>query len=102
MCTPLKASNIKKIAYSGKNGGGIDILSRVGVGKATKLCVMEVKDENKKSEPPAKVIQQGLSYATFIRELLRSESGNAWWKIFGFNGKLPDHLELYVVCVLPC
>ena len=24
-----------------------------------------------------------------------------WWKIFGFSGKLPEQLELYVTCVMP-
>ena len=61
---------------------------------------------NESKEPPAKVIQQGLAYATFIRELLRSKRGDdnigeEWWKIFGFNGKCPDKLELNVACVMP-
>ncbi|MCX5905301.1 MAG: hypothetical protein NTV89_17940, partial [Proteobacteria bacterium] len=83
------------------SGGGIDIISRIGTGRATKLCIMEVKDENHSKEPPTKVIQQGLAYATFIRELLRSNSGEEWWKIFGFNGKCPYKPELYVTCVMP-
>ena len=62
---------------------------------------MELKDENVPQEPPAKVILQGLAYVTFIRELLRSKSGQEWWKIFGFSGKLPEQLELYVVSVMP-
>ena len=101
MTTPLTASKIKDIGYSGPYGGGVDILSRIGSGNATKLCIMEVKDENDSKEPPKKAIQQGLAYATFIRELLRSKSGEKWWKIFGFSGKLPDQLELYVACVMP-
>ncbi|MCX6383356.1 MAG: hypothetical protein NTV16_02555, partial [Actinobacteria bacterium] len=70
-------------------------------GSTTKLCIMELKDENKPVEPPAKVILQGLAYAVFIKELLRSESGAEWWKIFGFNGKLPEQIELYVTYVMP-
>ena len=101
MPTPLRASNIKKVEYACSYGGGIDILSRIGKGKATKLCIMEIKDENIAIEPPVKVIQQSLAYATFIRELLRSESGQEWWKIFGFSGKIPEQLELYVACVMP-
>jgi hypothetical protein len=62
---------------------------------------MDVKDENNSKEPPAKVIQQGLMYATFIRELLRSSSGDLWWKLFGFNRKLTASLDLYVTCVMP-
>ena len=99
MPTPLGASNMTSLKYSGANGGGIDIISRIG--KDTKLCIMEVKDENKSQEPPAKAIQQGLAYATFIRELLRSECGEEWWKIFGFTRKLPESIDLYVACVMP-
>jgi len=101
MPTPLGASDINKLKYSGSGGGGIDIICRFGKANTTKLCIMELKDENNSKEPPVKVIQQSLAYATFIRELLRSNSGQEWWKIFGFNGKLPDHLELYVACIMP-
>lgn len=101
MPTSINASNINKLEYSGSHGGGIDILSRIGTGGGVKLCIMEVKDTNNTQETPAKAIQQGLAYATFIRELLRSNSGEAWWKLFGFNGKLPTQLKLYVACVMP-
>ena len=101
LLTPLKASDVKALAYSGPNGGGIDIISRVGTGKATKLCIMEVKDENVDKEPPTTVIQQGLAYATFIRELLRSKSGKGWWEIFGYSGNVPAELEIYVVNAMP-
>ena len=101
MPTPLSGSNIKKMKYSGPSGGGIDIISRIVTGRATKLCIMEVKDENVSKEPPAKAIQQGLAYAAFIIELLRSNSGEEWWKIFGFKGKPSKRIELYVVCVMP-
>ena len=98
MPTPLSASNMKKLKYSNSKGGGIDIISRIGVGKATKLCIMEIKDAY---ESPTKVIQQGLAYAKFVRELLRSDSGEKWWKIFGFKGKPPSKIDFYVVCVMP-
>jgi len=101
MKTPLAASNKKTITYANSSGGGIDIISRIGTGKATKLCIMEVKDKYDPKEPPAIAIKQGLAYATFIRELLRSESGESWWNIFGFKGKLPEAVEIYVACVMP-
>lgn len=101
MPTPLGASDIKKLKYSGSGGGGIDIICRFGKANTTKLCIMELKDENSANEPPCKVIRQGLAYATFIRELLSSKSGHEWWRIFGFGGKLPEQLELYVACVMP-
>ena len=101
MPTPLSASNKKKVEYANQYGGGIDIMSRIGKGRSTKLCVMELKDENKSKEPPTTAIKQGLAYATFIRELLRSKSGDKWWNLFGFKGKCPVKLELYVACVMP-
>jgi len=100
MPTPLMASKQLGYAKDG-NGGGIDILCRIGTGKTAKLCIMELKDEITPKETPAKAIQQGLAYATFIRELLRSKSGETWWRIFGFNGSVPNKLELYVACVMP-
>ena len=102
MPTPISASNHKAIKYSGIKGGGIDILVRTGTGgKATRLCIMELKDENEKSEPPNDAVKQALAYATFIRELLRSDAGELWWKLFGFGGKIPEPLELYAACVMP-
>ncbi len=62
---------------------------------------MEVKDENVSKEPPTKAILQALAYATFIRDLLKSGSGEQWWKLFGFNRKRPDRLDLGVACVMP-
>lgn len=102
MPTPISASNHKAVKYSGITGGGIDILTRTGTGgKATNLCIMELKDENKKAEPPKDAMKQAVAYATFIRELLRSDAGAAWWKLFGFGGKVPDKFELYATCVMP-
>ncbi len=101
MPTPLSASKINELSYSGSHGGGIDILARVGTGRGVKLCIIEVKDENKPSEPPSKVIQQAIAYAVFIRELLRSKAGNDWYKIFGFKSSIPKKLKLVVVCAMP-
>lgn len=99
MPTPFGASG-SKVKYT-KKGGGIDILTRVGRGRRATLCIMEVKDEYTKLEPPEKAITQGLHYATFIRELLRSACGNDWWNIFGFGGSVRKKLTLYVCCVMP-
>ena len=102
MPTPISASNHRIIKYSGYFGGGIDILTRTGTGgKATRLCIIELKDENTLKEPPKEVMKQAIAYTTFIRELLRSDAGTAWWKFFGFGGKIPDTLELYAACLMP-
>ena len=102
MPTPLKASDHATVTYAKQFGGGIDVFARAGTGGInTTLCIMELKDENKASEPPKDAIKQALVYTTFIRELLRSESGEKWWKMFGFGGKVPNKLVLNAVCVMP-
>jgi hypothetical protein len=102
MPTPLSASNHKKIKYSGIHGGGIDILARTGTGgRATNLCIIELKDENTPKEPPKEALKQAVTYATFIRELLRSESGLEWWRLFGFGGSIQKKLVLYAICMMP-
>jgi len=102
MPTPLCASNHKQIKYSGIYGGGIDILARTGTGgKATHLCIMELKDENVAAEPPREVMKQAVAYATFVRELLRSDAGPGWWNLLGFGGAIPDRLTLYAAVVMP-
>ena len=102
MPTPLKASEKGKISYAGV-GGGIDILARVGKGSGngTKLCIIEVKDEHSHKEPPKTAIKQALVYATFIRELLRSEQGDIWWRIFGRGGEVLSKLKICVACAMP-
>ena len=103
MPTPLVASKHGTVGYSGPGGGGIDILARTGTGGlATYLCVIEVKDETKKAEPPAIVIEQAIKYTVFIRELLRNEVvGAKWWKLFGFSGHVPNKLVIHSVCAMP-
>lgn len=105
MPTPIKASEAKsglhKISYSGANSGNIDILARVGSGKGTKLAVLELKDSYTKNEPAEKVMHQAITYAVFIRELLRSECGDNWWKFFGFGGDIPKKLEIKAIVVMP-
>lgn len=102
MPTPISASNHKVVKYSGITGGGIDILTRTGTGgRATNLCIMELKDENVKSEPPKDAMKQAVAYSIFIRQLLRSNAGLDWWKLLGFGGKLPNQLVLFAACVMP-
>lgn len=101
MPTPLSASNHKIVKYANYNGGGIDILTRTGTGGKTHLCIMELKDENERREPPEDAMKQAVAYTTFVRELLRSKSGSDWWRLFGFSGKIPETLELYATCAMP-
>lgn len=109
MPTAIKACLAKDdiLGFAGANGGGIDILARFGRGRGTYLSVIELKDQSvseNKNEPPEKAIKQAISYATFIRELLRSKKTNAetWWKIFGFKeGSLPEKLKINAVIAMP-
>lgn len=99
--TPLTASGYE-VNYSGDKGGGIDILARVKqADNCTRICVMELKDQNTGSEPPEKVISQAIAYATFIARLLRDEQGQFWYNLFGFSGQVPKELVIDVVCVVP-
>lgn len=101
--TPLSASGGKGFIYSSSKGGGIDILSRVGKGRGTRLCVMEVKKANTSAEPPAIVIKQAITYAVFLWKLLRSEKacGQKWYNIFGYKGTLPKRLTILAAAVMP-
>lgn len=101
MPTPLSASDHNQLKYSGHYVGEIDILARTEIGKNAKLIVIEVKDENKPNEPPIDVLKQAIQYAVFIRELLRSNCGNSWYKIFGFSGEIPKKLTIRVACAMP-
>lgn len=102
MPTPLSASNHNELNYAkGKKGGGIDIFCRTGRGRGTYLTVIEIKDENNKKEPPKDALKQAIQYAVFIQELLRSSSGDKWYKIFGFNGPIPKKLTIRAVCAMP-
>jgi hypothetical protein len=62
---------------------------------------MELKDENTTNELPGDAMEQAIAYATFIRELLRSDAGATWWRLFGFEGKVPEPLNLYAACGMP-
>lgn len=107
MPTPIKASDHNKdIEYAKQYGGGIDILARIkDKNNNTKLAIMELKDENKKSEPQKEVMWQALAYATFIAYLLRSKPGTFWWeKVFGFKeGSLlkDKSVEIIVATIMP-
>ena len=100
--TPFRASKHEPAISTSGNGGGIDILARVThKNNERRIAVIELKDENKLSEPQADVMKQALIYATFIAYLLRSESGNTWWNIFEESNNVPTNLHLDVVTLMP-
>jgi hypothetical protein len=110
MPTPFKASNHKSGPQYSERGGGIDILARVRHGASdVRLCVCELKDEYTASETEEEVIQQAITYATFIGVLLKSKTkdgknvtnASKWWELFGFSRPIPEHLNIDVVTVMP-
>lgn len=111
--TGISASrNDVKISFisdkKGVKGGAIDIFARVLHNSPLfKLAIIELKDENKESEPQEKVMFQALRYATFIAYLLRSKSGKKWYNIFREKYDIneakdvPEHLDIDVVTLMP-
>ena len=101
--TPLLASKgFEELKYAKESGGGIDILARVRhKNNSVHLSVMELKDENTSKEPPQKAMEQAIAYSTFLARLLRSKSGNEWYKIFGFKGNIPKVLIIDATIVMP-
>ena len=104
--TPFKASEHGKLTYAAQYGGGIDILARVRTNRGnSRICVMEVKDQNINSESQSVAMEQALVYATFVAKLLHSNSGKQWWDFFRNNNKdsksIPPHLDIDVVTIMP-
>jgi len=113
LTTPLGASDHKVLPTiairrtdDGKlaaAGGGIDILARIKT-KANESRLVIIELENKQEGSDVETMFKALAKATFIAHLLRSNSGEDWWKLFGFNdNKVKDALtiDLYVVTLMP-
>lgn len=107
MPTPLKASthNPEYVKYS---GGGIDMLARIKTeGNChTRLCVIEIKDENKASESQKTAMSQAITYATFVAKLLTEQPD--WMEFFmghktkrNRNSRCLDHFDIEVVTIMP-
>ena len=102
MTTALKASDKEIRMATNARAGGIDILARVKHGAETNLCVIELKKDALKDDKGADIVRaQGLAYAVFLRELLRSSCGEEWYKIFGYSGKIPEKLTINVCIAMP-
>lgn len=105
MPTPLKASTHQP-SYSGPKGGGIDILARIKTKNGhTRLCIIEIKDDNEKSESQRQAMSQAITYATFIAALLQNQPD--WMEFFmghSYKRGLPNTLDEYdleVVTIMP-
>ena len=103
MFNSKKQNACEVLPYRGGNGGGIDIMCRVGTWDSHP-AIVELKYQNTNSEPLHVALSQALAYAVFIRTLLRSNaaSGAAWWKhLFGYTRTLPQKLTIDVVAAMP-
>lgn len=90
MKTPLNASQAKEERFSVSvakpgHGGEIDLFCRRRTGRTTRLTVIELKDTNERREPFHLAIKQAIAYATFIRELVRSDAGADWMTLWGMD-----------------
>lgn len=107
MPTPLKASTHNS-TYAGPNGGGIDILARIKTSEKghTRVCVIEIKDENKTSESQKTAMSQAVSYAAFVAKLLAIQPD--WMEFFmghkTLRNRISRSLDTYdieVVTIMP-
>lgn len=106
MPTPLKASTHEP-TYSKQSGGGIDMLARIKTKQGhTRICVIEIKDENKSSESQMIAMSQAITYATFVSKLLIECP--EWMEFFmghksqiGRNTRSLDPYDIEVVTIMP-
>lgn len=106
MPSPLKASTHVP-TYAKHSGGGIDILARIKTPNGhIRLCVVEIKDENKSTESQKDAMSQAITYATFVAMLLKKNP--QWIEFFmghhseiGRVSKSLDKYDIEVVTVMP-
>ena len=90
MPLPIKGSS----GNPQRGDGHIDILARRRRkdGKVV-LSLWELKDVGKL----ANAVRQAYIYALTLLMMLRSPSGQKWYNIFGFKGKIPEKLDVEAV-----
>ena len=107
MPTPLKASTHIP-TYAKYSGGGIDMLARIKTEEKghTRLCVIEIKDENKPTESQKVTMSQAITYATFVAKLLTAHPD--WMEFFmghktklNRNSRCLDNFDIEVVTIMP-
>lgn len=102
MKTAVKGSSSGEV--NDKGGGEIDLLCRrsIKAGRGeSRLVVIEIKDENKKSESFDKVMKQAISYAVFMSELIHSGAGENWMKIWGMKNQKRNSMTIDCVVAMP-
>ncbi len=107
MPTPLKACTHIP-TYAKYSGGGIDMLARIKTKENghTRLCVIEIKDENIASESQKTAMSQAVIYATFVAKLLATQPD--WMEFFmghktkrNRNSSCLDPFDIEVVTIMP-
>ena len=84
------------------SGGEIDLFCRRNVRPGeSRIVVIEIKDENKKSEGFNDAIMQAISYAVFIKNLIHSDSGVNWMKLWGMQNQSLRNLTIDAVVAMP-
>jgi len=106
---PIKINNLFRFQMAtsvngnGEKGmGNIDILARVGRRSNANIAIIELK-VSKSYLSKNDGVKQALSYAVFIRELLRKSKANERWiEIFGFGkNRLNRGITFYAVLMVP-
>lgn len=80
---PIITSNKNEVQY-------INILART---KVRRITVFELMDDSQDQET---VLVKATAKAVFLTNLLHSESGDKWHKLFGFHSKIPSQLTIKV------
>ena len=103
MKTAVAASKSKDGHLSVTNAGGeIDIFCRRKINpRESRLTVIEVKDKVERNESFEEAMFQAISYAVFVRELLKSSAGSMWMQIWGMNSKKTDGITINAVVAIP-
>jgi hypothetical protein len=89
---PLSASK----GHPTDSRGNVDVLVRRGSGRGTHLGVWELKAPGEFQH----ALAQAYVYAVTLALVLRSRSGPAWYRLFGFGGGVPRDLALEAAVVV--
>ncbi len=67
----------------------------------SRLVVIEIKDENREDESFDVAMKQAISYAVFIRELIRSDAGKYWMELWGMENQKRTGFVIDCVVAMP-
>lgn len=76
----------------------INILVRTKIRRITIVNVLDLANEK---ETAKELLAKATEQAVFLINLLHSESGDLWYKIMGFKGRIPSTITIKVCYALP-